>query len=237
MRRLGDILANAAAEVGFWWRNSLTWSLPAWKGTAGAWDPVLAALEPAARERAQTLRAAHDLERWPALLTPTELHENSYLLDVLERLLPRKLPDGPGLDIGSKNGAILPALVAASARPWDLVELDAHRRYLTGATRRAHGERMAAAFPGARYLAQSVTELVGSYAAITWFLPFVHEPVARLGTAPPLLRAREAPAPRRRPARAGRRAGDRQSGRGRTRDPGGALHHARPFARRPRPAG
>lgn len=175
MRRFGDILANAAAEVGFWWRNSLTWSLPAWKGTAGSWDAFLGALDPPARERALALRTGHDLDRWPALLTPIELQENLYLLDVLERLLPRALPDGPGLDIGSKNGAILPALVAASARPWDLVELDAHRRYLTGATRRAHGERMAAAFPGTRYLAHSVTDLTSSYAVITWFLPFVHE--------------------------------------------------------------
>jgi hypothetical protein len=55
------------------------------------------------------------------------------------------------------------------------VELDAHRRYWTLRTRRAHGEAMAAAFPGCAFHAADVRTRTGSYARITWFLPFVLE--------------------------------------------------------------
>ena len=96
------------------------------------------------------------------------------MLDLLDRHLPA-LPAGPGLDVGAKNGVLLPALRAVWPHPWDLVELDAHRRYLDLSTRRAHGERLARAFPGCRYMAGSVEDITERYALVTWFLPFVHE--------------------------------------------------------------
>jgi hypothetical protein len=104
---------------------------------------------------------------------------------VLDRQLGPGLPDGRALDVGSKNGGTLPALHAALPRRWDLVELDAHRRYLTLATRRAFGESMVRGFPGCRFVAGSVTTLPGPYAVVTWFLPFVHEAPLRAWGLPP----------------------------------------------------
>ncbi|MEZ4236440.1 MAG: hypothetical protein R3F59_09820 [Myxococcota bacterium] len=75
--------------------------------------------------------------------------------------------------MGSKNGAYLPGLAAAVPRGWDAVELDAHRRYLWGATRRAHGEAKAAALPGCRFHAADVRALDGPWALVTWLLPFL----------------------------------------------------------------
>ena len=162
-------------DLAFRWRSGVRWSAPAWKRTAGSMSRMLRLLPPTSRVRAGKLVAAYDLHRWPALLTSLEAHENMYVLDLLDRLLPGDLPPGPGLDVGSKNGVLLPAQQAVWPHSWDLVELDAHRRYLDLSTRRAHGERMARAFPGCRYLSGSVTDVTGTYALITWFLPFVHE--------------------------------------------------------------
>jgi hypothetical protein len=131
-------------------------------------------LPAAGRERADELAGKYDLSRWPGLLTALEVQENLYTLDLLDRYLPA-LPPGPGLDVGAKNGVLLPALRATWPYPWDLVELDAHRRYFDLSTRRAHGERMAGAFPGCRYVAGSVEAISEQYALVTWFLPFVHE--------------------------------------------------------------
>ncbi|HEY0708872.1 MAG TPA: hypothetical protein VGG33_18835 [Polyangia bacterium] len=176
---LGERVTDAANGFFFWLRNAVPWSLPAWTRVAGRWDTVLSDLSPAARRRAESLRAAHDLARWPLLLTPIQLHENLALLDLLTLHLPAGLPPGRGLDVGAKNGSTLPALVAASRRPWDLVELDAHRRYLSMSTRRAHGERLARAFAAdgldCRYIAGSVAGVTTSHAVVTWVLPFVHE--------------------------------------------------------------
>jgi hypothetical protein len=69
----------------------------------------------------------------------------------------------------------LPALHTAVPGPWDLVELDAHRRYADLSTRRAHGERVARAHAGCRYIAGSVAELQGQYGVVIWFLPFLFE--------------------------------------------------------------
>jgi hypothetical protein len=167
------------AEVSFRLRNAVPWSAPAWKRSVRSFDRVIGMLSPEAQRRAEVLAADHDLERWPSLLTASELHENLYLLDVLVQHLPAAPVKAPGLDVGSKDGANLPALYAFAPRPWHLVELDAHRRYLDLSTRRAHGERMAAAFPGCRYFAGSVTALDGHYGVVLWFLPFVVEGALR----------------------------------------------------------
>lgn len=55
------------------------------------------------------------------------------------------------------------------------MELDAHRRYWTLSTRRAHGEWIARRLPGCRYLAANLLDLRGAYGFVTWFLPFIHE--------------------------------------------------------------
>jgi SAM-dependent methyltransferase len=175
-------VVDATNGILFWLRNVLPWSLPAWPRTAGTWDRLMLRLSPAAQDRAGELRARHDLDAWPRLLTPIQLHEDLALLDLLDRHLPADLPEGRGLEVGAKNGSALPALVAASRRPWDLVELDAHRRYMTMSTRRAHGERLVGAFASGsdgglvcRFIAGSVTSVKDAYAVITWILPFVHE--------------------------------------------------------------
>ena len=123
----------------------------------------------------EDLGEGYDLSRWPALLSTPELRENLYLLDLLDRYLGRASgnPGGGGLDVGSKNGATLPALATFFPAGWDLVELDAHRRYWDLSTRRAHGERMARAYPSSRFYADSVTSLFGTYRLVTWVLPFV----------------------------------------------------------------
>ena len=86
-----------------------------------------------------------------------------------------------GLDVGCKSGATLPGLQAWAAG-WDGIELDAHRRYWSGHTRRAVGEAVAATLPGSRYLAGDVCGLSGRYQRITWFLPFLFsEPLEAWG--------------------------------------------------------
>lgn len=179
-RRAGltEVVARTSAELAFRLRNALPWSPPVRRPTVGSWpgwERQTSARDPQAQHRAADLRARHDLERWISLLAAIEVDENLYVLDVLERTLPAVLPPGRGLDVGSNNGAVLPALVTAAGRPFDLVELDAHRRYVDLSTRRAHGERMVAAYPGSRYIAGSVTGVSTRFAVVTWFLPFVHE--------------------------------------------------------------
>ncbi|MDX2010452.1 MAG: hypothetical protein SFW67_09695 [Myxococcaceae bacterium] len=92
---------------------------------------------------------------------------------MLDRSLPVDLPPGRALDVGAKNGAMLAGLATAQPRGWDAVELDAHRRYLWGSTRRVYGEAVAAAFPDCRFIAGDVRSLEGPWAVVTWFLPFL----------------------------------------------------------------
>jgi SAM-dependent methyltransferase len=136
---------------------------------------VVRGLSPEGRARLEHLAARHALDDWEACCSRQEWRESLYVLDVLDAVLPRDLPPGRGLDVGSKNGCTLPGLATASPRGWDLVELDAHRRYLWGATRRAYGEALAACFPDCRYHAADVLTLPGPWAVVTWFLPFLTE--------------------------------------------------------------
>jgi len=102
--------------------------------------------------------------------------EALWATDLLDRCLGRvRLPPGPALDVGAKNATHLPGQYAFRPGPWDLVEVDAHRRYVDFTTRGAHGRAMAARFRAARYLAQDVNTVSRRYALITWFLPFVVE--------------------------------------------------------------
>ncbi len=110
-----------------------------------------------------------------------EWRESLYALDVGSTHMGSTLP-GRALDIGSKNGAMLPGLVTALPTGWDAVELDAHRRYLWGSTRRVYGESLARLFPDCRFLAADVRAVTGAYSVITWFLPFLTpEPLVAWG--------------------------------------------------------
>lgn len=168
-------------ELAFRWRSAQRWSMPAWKRLAArgaVWD----ALSPAARARLAALEARFDLGSWSTLCSLQDWRESLYVLDVLSSLAPTDLPTGRCLDVGSKNGGYLPGLAAAVPRGWDAVELDAHRRYAWGATRRAYGEAMAARLPGCRFVAGDVRSLDGPWSLVTWFLPFLSEaPLAAWG--------------------------------------------------------
>lgn len=154
-------------------RSALPWSLPAPKWPVSV-RAVTDGLSVEGVERLADLGQRYDLTGWERVCDPQDWRESLYVLDVIDRLLQGAgLPPGRCLDVGSKNGTYLPGLAAAAPRGWDAVELDAHRRYLWGATRRAHGERMAAAFPGCRFVADDVRHLPGPYALVTWFLPFL----------------------------------------------------------------
>ncbi|MFZ5442628.1 MAG: hypothetical protein ACOZQL_21645 [Myxococcota bacterium] len=165
-------------EWGFLLRNTLRFSLPAWKRTVS-----LASLRGELdAQRLSALERRFELSSWARLCNAQDWRESLYVLDVLTTHLPRSLPEGRALDVGSKNGAYLPGLVTAVPRAWDAVELDAHRRYAWGSTRRVYGERMAAAFPGCRFIAGDVRTLDGPWALVTWFLPFLTpEPLAAWG--------------------------------------------------------
>jgi SAM-dependent methyltransferase len=159
-------------ELAYRVRTALPWSPPAVKWPV----PVRAVtddLSLEAVERLAELAVRYDLRPWSQVCEVQDWRESLYVLDVLDQLLPGGLPPGRCLDVGSKNGAYLPGLATAVERGWDAVELDAHRRYVWGATRRAHGERMAAAFADCRFVADDVRNLPGPYALITWFLPFL----------------------------------------------------------------
>lgn len=164
---------QALARMAFWLRNAVPISAPAWK--------ALVSLE--------SLRADLDTRRlgllerlyprihsdWHRHCSAQDWRESLYVLDVLRQHLPRGLPEGRALDVGSKNGTYLPGLFTAQPRGWDACELDAHRRYAWGTTRRAYGERMASAFPDCAFHARDVRELDGPWALVTWFLPFLSE--------------------------------------------------------------
>jgi hypothetical protein len=163
------------------WARLRAWSppvsLPQRGATPWAVDARGRPWSPAAAARVEALSQRHDLGRVRALCGPVARAESLWALDVLDRWLPPWSPADAahprGLDVGAKNGSYLAGLAAAWPHGWDLVELDAHRRYLDGTTRRAHGEAMAASHPGCRYLAGDVRESQALHARITWFLPFL----------------------------------------------------------------
>jgi hypothetical protein len=153
-------------------RRAIPWSPPAVKWPVSV-HAITDDLSLDGVERLAELVQRYDVSRWSEVCDEDDWRESLYVLDLLDRYLPEGLPPGRALDVGSKNGVYLPGLATAVPRGWDAVELDAHRRYAYGATRRAHGERMAAAFPDCRFLAEDVRKQTGPYAVITWFLPFL----------------------------------------------------------------
>ena len=154
-------------------RNILCWSLPVWRQPR-ALASLLNTLPSTVRLVADALAARYDLKGWERACDAQGFRESLYVLDVLDRYAGSPDAMRPGLDIGCKNGCYLPGLQAWSGGPWDGVELDAHRRYWTLTTRRAHGEWVAHALPECRYLAGNLLDLHDGYGFITWFLPFLH---------------------------------------------------------------
>jgi hypothetical protein len=150
-------------------RDAIPWSWPARCPGPSRLD----GLAPPARAYAEALGARYPLAGLLAATGPIERGESLYVLDVLDRYLSPVPAGARGLDVGAKYGAYLPGLATFAPGAWDVIERDAHRRYVTGHTRRSVGEAIAARFPGCRYLAGDVRALSGSYARITWFLPFV----------------------------------------------------------------
>ena len=125
-------LSDFGRDLAFRWRSFARVSAPPWKRVAGNWDGVDAVVDAKGLDRLRRLRTQHGdaMARWPGILTSGELREAAYVLDLLLDVgvaTPR--PHGPSLDVGTKNGSNLPAFAAFAEGPWDLVEIDAHRRY------------------------------------------------------------------------------------------------------------
>lgn len=154
-------------------RQMLTWSPPVIRRPRTL-PALLRTLPPAVLSAAEALASRYDLSGWERVCDAQGFRESLYVLDVLDRYAGSPPDSIPSLDIGCKNGGYLPGLHAWSGSPWDGVELDAHRRYWTMTTRRAHGEFVACGLPGCRYLAGDLLDIQGVYGFITWFLPFLH---------------------------------------------------------------
>lgn len=154
-------------------KNRLTASPPA---PAPPFDRSRASLyrsSGAARARQDELRERYELRSWPLSCWPEEISEALWLLDLLDRRIVPRTPDGPCLDIGSKHWSYLPALRAAVPAEWTGVELDAHRRYMNLVTRRAVAERRARIVGESLYVAGALQDVRGEFGLITWLLPFV----------------------------------------------------------------
>lgn len=166
--------ADRLRDLSYRARCRMRWSAPVWKRSIRPFEAILDAAPGVARDRVVDLSRRYPVAAWTGVVNRFEARENLYLLDVLDRFVAIG-PDKTrrGLDVGSKNGSSLPALAAFSRCPWDLVEIDAHRRYWDFTTRRAHGEWMARRFAGSRFVAGSVVDLFGKYDLVTWVLPFV----------------------------------------------------------------
>lgn len=161
-------------ELAFRLRSAVPWSMPAFKRVS-QWESVVARLEGAQRQRAEALHASFDLSRWSQCCSTQEWRESLYALDVYDQHLSPLRTAGRALEVGAKNGSMLPALATFGSGGCDAVELDAHRRYLWGSTRRAYGEALAHAFPDCRFVAGDVRSLEGPWSLVTWWLPFLSE--------------------------------------------------------------
>lgn len=160
-------------------RNVLTLSAPVIKRRLRDLPQLGRELNAAQRTRYHRLSADYPLDAWPQVCTRWEFLLNLYVLDICDRYIGTPAVGTRGLDIGAGGWAYLPALLSWSGRPWDGVEIDAHRRYWNLATRRGHADYMCRICPDCRYRPESMLSLHAPYAPITWFLPYVLRDVQR----------------------------------------------------------
>ena len=158
-------------EFDWFFQGRLTLSAPVIKRRLHDAQRLLVGLTPAQRQRHHTLAAHYPLDAWPRVCTSREYLINLHTLDMLDRYA-GAVP-GRGLDIGAGNWVYLPALLSWSGQPWDAVELDAHRRDWTLATRHAYARVMQQLCDDCRYHTGSLLAQGGRYGCITWFLPYV----------------------------------------------------------------
>lgn len=164
-------------------RNAVTFSPSVSQQPPLSLPTLLEQLSSDQKPLAEALASCYHLADWDHLFFDRpSFRESLYVLDILDRYLDQPDLAQPALDVGCRNGGYLPGLHAWTNGPWDGVELDAHRRYCSLTTRRAHGERIARLLPGCRYIAGNVLDLHHSYGFITWFLPFLEpEPLQDWG--------------------------------------------------------
>ncbi|MDH5184859.1 MAG: hypothetical protein OEX12_13335, partial [Gammaproteobacteria bacterium] len=156
-------------------KSLLTFSLPVFKRKIRHPQQVLKSLPKAASDRFGYLGLRYNTHVWTRICSKSEFRESLYVLDVLDRYLPRGEIRTRCLDIGSRKWSYLPGLCSYSQTPWDGVEIDANQRYVTLDTRRAHALYMLSEYPDSRYISGSVLKLSGSFPLITWFLPYISE--------------------------------------------------------------
>lgn len=168
------------------WRlqNILKFSAPVLKRTGMEWRALLSSLTTAQETRLHELGTRYDLSSWPRVCTRDEMLLNLYTLDISDRYFSSSPQVGRALDIGAGNWSYLPAQLSWSRRMWDAVELDAHRRYWTLSTRRAHAAYMMRLCTDCRYFAGSLLDVRDTYSIITWFLPYVLPVALRAGGLP-----------------------------------------------------
>lgn len=159
------------------WRlkNLLTLSAPVVKLRIKSAYALLKRLPKVASDRYGYLSLRYNTHTWFKVCNRGEFHESLYLLDLLDKYLPRRQYNGPGLDIGSKSWSYLPGLAAYTGHEWIGVEVDAHQRYLDMSTRYGRARKMLKAYPGSRYICGSLLDHEGKYELITWILPFMEK--------------------------------------------------------------
>ena len=166
-------LAELRRELDWRLQNAFTLSAPVIKRRLKNTHVVVRDFTPVQTARYTTLAQDYDLAHWPAVCNAHEYRLNLYILDLLDQHLPRATRGGRGLDIGASAWPYLPALLSFTGTPWDGVELDAHRRYWSLSTRRAHADFMRRLCADCRYVSGSLLDVRGRYNRITWFLPFI----------------------------------------------------------------
>lgn len=166
-------LGEMRRQLDFAIQNRLTWSAP----VLGKGVPLPASLwqnwSEAAQQRYRTLQERYDLDPWAKCCRQREWWLSLYALDVLDRYLPSVSEQGQALDVGASDWSYLPGLASWRKIPWDGIEINGHRRYVTMVTARGYGHWMAQHFPDCHYQVGSLLDIKRSYALITWFLPYL----------------------------------------------------------------
>lgn len=165
--------AELRREIDWYIQNRLTLSAPVIKRLVAHPERLREESDRACQARRDALAARYQIGLWPRVCSQHEYRLNLHVLDVLDRYAEKPARIRHALDIGAGNWNYLPALVSWAGTAWDGVELDAHRRDWTLATRRGYAQYMMRVHPGCRYIAGSLMEQDGTYDIVTWFLPFV----------------------------------------------------------------